>query len=211
VALQLAESLVLTLSTGYMGIMVGVLVSADNPPGGATESISSSRPHQLNGVCISQVTRWFCVDLAPGFGFVQDFVQDDVHVYVQSRLDIQAEHNWRAIRGGGHGVRLVPKGGRVGFDIVERESGHSAGTVKDGDGLCPFPDCRRTIDGDEIKAQARAGRMDHQMYCVVYKEERIKGYTKNGKPKIEKVRAFRAPRPADDVEALGLRPHEKRL
>jgi hypothetical protein len=85
---------------------------------------------------------------------------------------------------------------------VDREADHSPGTVKGGDGTCPFPECRRTIDGDEIKAQAQAGRMGHQLYCVVYKEERIKGYTKSGKPKMEKVRGFRAPRPEDDVEGL---------
>jgi adenine-specific DNA methylase len=109
--------------------------------------------------------------------------------------------NWR-LDSSGHGVRLAPEGGHVRFEIVEREADHSPGTVKGGDGTCPFPECRRTIDGDEIKAQAQAGRMGHQLYCVVYKEERIKGYTKNGKPKMEKVRGFRAPRPEDDVEAL---------
>ncbi len=109
--------------------------------------------------------------------------------------------NWK-LDSSGHGVRLIPEIGRIRFEIVEREADHSAGTVKGGDGTCPFPDCRRTIDGDEIKAQARAGRMGHQLYCVVYREERIKGYTKNGKAKTEKVRGFRPPRPEDDVEAL---------
>jgi adenine-specific DNA methylase len=109
--------------------------------------------------------------------------------------------NWK-LSGSGHGVRLIPQNGRVRFEIVEREADHSSGTVKGGDGACPFPECRRTIDGDEIKAQAQAGRMGHQLYCVVYKEERIKGYTKKDKPKMEKVRGFRAPRPEDDVEAL---------
>ncbi|MCC7340603.1 MAG: DUF1156 domain-containing protein [Bryobacterales bacterium] len=109
--------------------------------------------------------------------------------------------NWK-LSGVGHGVRLVPEDGRVRFEIVEREADHSPGTVKGGDGTCPFPECRRTIDGDEIKAQAQAGRMGHQLYCVVYKEERIKGYTKAGKPRYEKVRGFRAPRLEDDVDAL---------
>ena len=77
--------------------------------------------------------------------------------------------NWR-LSGSGHGVRLVPENGRVRFEIVEREADHSPGTVKGGDGTCPFPECRRTIDGDEIKAQAQAGRMGHQLYCVVHKE-----------------------------------------
>jgi len=74
--------------------------------------------------------------------------------------------------------------------------------VKDGDGSCPFPDCRRTIDGDEIKAQAKAGHMGHQLYCVVYKEEQIHGHAKNGRPRTEKVIRFRAPRLEDDVDAL---------
>jgi putative DNA methylase len=110
--------------------------------------------------------------------------------------------NWK-LSARGHGVRLVPEHGRVRFEIVEHESEHSPGTVKGGDGICPFPNCRRTIDGDdEIKPQAQAGRMGHQLYCVVYKEERIKGYTKSGKPKFERPRYFRAPRPEDDVAAV---------
>jgi adenine-specific DNA methylase len=109
--------------------------------------------------------------------------------------------NWR-LDSSGHGVRLAPEDGHVRFEIVDREADHSPGTVKGGDGTCPFPECRRTIYGDEIKEQAKAGHMGHQLYCVVYKEERIKGYTKIGKPRMEKVRGFRAPRPEDDVDAL---------
>jgi len=109
--------------------------------------------------------------------------------------------NWR-VSGSGHGVRLVPESGRIRFEVVERDADHSPGTVKDGDGSCPFPDCRRTIDGDEIKAQAKAGHMGHQLYCVVYKEEQIHGHAKNGRPRTEKVIRFRAPRLEDDVDAL---------
>jgi putative DNA methylase len=109
--------------------------------------------------------------------------------------------NWR-LSGAGYGARLQPENGRIRFEIVEREAEHSPGTVKGGDGACPFPECRRTIDGDEIKAQAQSSRMGHQLYCVVYREERIKGYTKNGKPKIERIRRYRVPRLEDDVAAL---------
>jgi adenine-specific DNA methylase len=109
--------------------------------------------------------------------------------------------NWR-VSSTGHGMRLIPEKGRIRLEVVEREADHSPGTVKGGDGSCPFPECRRTIDGDEIKAQAQSGRMGHQLYCVIYKEERIKGYYKNGKPKTEKVRGFRAVRPEDNVDVV---------
>ncbi|HOZ48679.1 MAG TPA: DUF1156 domain-containing protein [Candidatus Hydrogenedentes bacterium] len=111
--------------------------------------------------------------------------------------------NWR-LNNVGTGVRLVPRvegeGLRtVDFEIVHKLKEQSPGTVSGGNGLCPFPDCERVIDGDEIKAQAQSGQMGEQLYAIVYKEERISGYTKTGKPKVKKVRGFRAPRPEDDV------------
>ncbi len=109
--------------------------------------------------------------------------------------------NWR-LDGEGTGVRLIPEGRRIRFEIVHKASEHSPGTVKDGVGKCPFPDCGREIPGDDIKRQAQAGRMGHQLYCVVYKKEVVVGKLKNGKPKTRVVRGFRAPRPEDDVESL---------
>ncbi|GIU73085.1 MAG: DNA methylase [Bryobacteraceae bacterium] len=109
--------------------------------------------------------------------------------------------NWR-LDGEGTGVRLIAEGRRIRFEIVHKASEHSPGTVKDGVGKCPFPDCGREIDGDDIKRQAQAGRMGHQLYCVVYKKEVVVGKLKSGKPKTKLVRGFRAPRPEDDVEAL---------
>lgn len=85
------------------------------------------------------------------------------------------------------------------FEIVEHTSEQSDGTVKAGKGLCPLPDCGRVISHEEIQQQGQAGEMGEQLYAVVYKEHRITGYTKAGKPKIKKVRGFRAPRPDDDV------------
>src|SRR5208337_2024622 len=64
-----------------------------------------------------------------------------------------------------------------------------------GDGLCPFPDCGRVIDGDEVKSQAQAGKMGEQLYTVVYKQTVKTGTTKS-------VRGFRSPRPEDDVSVL---------
>ncbi len=125
--------------------------------------------------------------------------------------------NWR-LSSDGTGVRLVPRvegrgpgeegrgrrvegqGGRVvDFEIVKSIKDQSPGTVSGGNGACPFPDCGRVIDGDEIKAQAQSGQMSEQLYAIVYKEEQVTGYTKAGNPKVKKVRGFRAPRQEDDV------------
>ena len=115
--------------------------------------------------------------------------------------------NWR-LAPGGKGVRLVPEladgpesAGRVcGFEIVETAERQSAGTVARGDGLCPYPDCRRQIDGDEIKAQAQAGRMGEQLYAVVYKK-RVRVESKSGREREKWVRGYRAPRAEDDNSA----------
>jgi len=69
--------------------------------------------------------------------------------------------NWR-LNSFGTGVRLVPQSNAdrrcCTFEMVDQAKDHSPGTVKGGDGLCPFPDCGRVIDGDEIKSQAQAGK-----------------------------------------------------
>jgi putative DNA methylase len=112
--------------------------------------------------------------------------------------------NWK-LDSKGTGVRLVPhtddpQHRRCTFEIVEEAKDHSPGTVKGGNGLCPYPDCGRVIDSDEIKAQAQAGRMGQQLYTVVFKRNQVVGHTKAGKPKIKSIRGFRAPWVEDDVE-----------
>ncbi len=116
--------------------------------------------------------------------------------------------NWR-LAPDGTGIRLKPalgtgprSAGRVcAFEIVGKVKDQSEGTVARGDGACPYPDCGRVIDGEEIKQQAQAGQMGEQLYAVVYKQ-RVKTILKSGKRGKDKwVRGYRPPTPADDNHA----------
>ena len=64
--------------------------------------------------------------------------------------------NWK-LAGDGTGVRVKPDTAtrRCGFEIVAKAKDQSEGTVARGDGLCPFPDCGRPIDGDEPRVHDR--------------------------------------------------------
>ena len=117
--------------------------------------------------------------------------------------------NWRLARNG-TGVRLIPdlrqgpgfKGRICSFEIVETVKEQSLGTVIRGDGTCPYLDCGRVIDGDEIKRQAQDGNMGEQLYAVVFKKRVPGKILKSGKTGRDKwVRGYRAPRPNDDNSA----------
>jgi putative DNA methylase len=110
--------------------------------------------------------------------------------------------NWR-LAPGGTGVRLHPRTDgvrRCDFEIVKDASEQSEGTVARGRAQCPYPDCGRIVDGDEVKKQAQAGGMGEQLYAVVYKK-RITTTTKTGRTREKWERGYRAPSPADDSAA----------
>ncbi len=85
--------------------------------------------------------------------------------------------NW-PVASDGPGIRVKPRlgagpgtAGRVcSFEIVNSTGEQSAGTVARGNGICPYPDCGRVIDGDEIKRQAQAGRMGDQKTAKCIRE-----------------------------------------
>ena len=105
--------------------------------------------------------------------------------------------NWR-LAPDGTGVRLKPNCSKVvservcEFEIVQQLDDHSGGTIADGDASCPFTDCGRVVEGDEIKKQAQAGLMGEQLYAVVFKRRTIV-LTKTGKERVKWVRGYRAP------------------
>jgi putative DNA methylase len=114
--------------------------------------------------------------------------------------------NWK-LAPDGTGVKVVPHlgegpgdaGRHCGFEIVASAREQSDGTVKGGDATCPYHDCGRVIDGDQVKAQAQANGIGEQLFAVVYKHRLASEYTKTGKPKKAKwERGYRAPMPHDD-------------
>jgi putative DNA methylase len=139
--------------------------------------------------------------------------------------------NWR-LAPGGKGVKLRPQRGEgpgdplrlCKFEIVDGVLTHSPGTVAMGDATCPFSDCGRVIDGDELRRQAQIGEVGQQLFAVAFKRRR-ETRTKSGRRGRDKwEREFRAPRPEDDNlsaiadrisakmpewDALGIMPNEE--
>lgn len=145
--------------------------------------------------------------------FPQPFAPDQIDTtYIWARTIacpycdglIPLSPNWR-LASDGTGVRLLPntQAGqrRCGFEIVGQAKQQSKGTVTGGDAHCPYPDCERVVDGDEVKRQAQAGQMGEQLYAVVYKR-RTWTTTKTGKKREKWDRGYRAPCPEDDVSDL---------
>ena len=116
--------------------------------------------------------------------------------------------NWR-LAPDGSGVSLKPRceggpgseGRRCDFEIVSSADSHSAGTVSDGDGTCPFPDCARFIDGDEIKRQAQAGAMGDQLFAMAFKKRQRSAAGPGAKTREKWVRGYRAPQAEDVLDA----------
>ena len=80
--------------------------------------------------------------------------------------------NWR-LDGAGKGVRVIPDAaaGVCDFVIVDSAAEQSRGTVARGRAVCPYPGCGATTERGYIAAEAQAGRLGHQLYCVIVKNQ----------------------------------------
>lgn len=116
--------------------------------------------------------------------------------YCSGRIPLSP--NWR-LDDKGTGVRVIAdtKNKQCRFEIVNKPSEHADPTVSGGKSMCPYDDCKRIVDSEEIKKQACAGQMGEQLYAVIYKEKVIVT-TKTGKKKVKWVRGFRTPQLEDD-------------
>ena len=85
------------------------------------------------------------------------------------------------------------------FAIVAPEE-QSAGTVASGEAICVYPDCGRSIDGDEIKRQAQNGGLGEQLIAIAYRRKEVIKDAK-GKNKSAVSRGYRAPSASDDNSA----------
>ena len=108
--------------------------------------------------------------------------------------------NWR-LDSKGTGVRVVPDttSGTCSFEIVTRASDQSPGTVSQAKAACPYPTCGTTTPKDYISQEAQAGRLGHQLYCIIYRDTwhtKTKSGALSKRPKTS--RGFRVPKEGDD-------------
>ena len=94
--------------------------------------------------------------------------------------------------------------GECNFKMVDRVADQSPGTVKNGIATCPYPRLwGHHASKDYISQEAQAGRLDHQLYCIIYRDQWWP-LTKSGKPRKRPKtrRGFRIATPKDDNSAL---------
>ena len=110
--------------------------------------------------------------------------------------------NWR-LDSKGTGIRLIPDvtTGTCSFEIVNRTADISPSTKppRSHSATCPYPNCGTTTPTGYIPQEAQAGRLGHQLYCIIYRDEWYP-LTKAGKPykKPKTARGFRIPTTEDD-------------
>ena len=111
--------------------------------------------------------------------------------------------NWR-LDSKGAGIRVAPDttSGTCSFEIVTRASDQSPGTVSRAKATCPYPNCGATTPAGYVSKEAEAGRLGHQLYCIIYRDT-WHTLTKSGRPskRPKTSRGFRVPTSEDDNTA----------
>ena len=105
----------------------------------------------------------------------------------------------------GTGIRLIPdaESGKCSFEIVTKTSDQSPGTISRAKATCPYPTCGATTPAGYISTEAQAGRLGHQLYCIIYRDSwypNTKSRTPSKRPKT--TRGFRIPTPEDENTEL---------
>ena len=117
------------------------------------------------------------------------FCEGTIPLSVQWRLDSK-----------GTGIRLIPdtESGTCSFALVDKATEQSPMTVSRGKATCPYPTCGATTSAGYISQEALAGRLGHQLYCIIYRDS-WNTLTKSGRPskRPKTSRGFRIPTPED--------------
>ena len=107
--------------------------------------------------------------------------------------------NWR-LDSKGTGIRVVPDidSGTCSFEVANVVSDQSPGTVSRAKATCPYPNCGITTPAGYIASEAQSGRLEHQLYCIIYRDSWYP-LTKSGRPakRPKTLRGFRVPREED--------------
>ena len=131
---------------------------------------------------------------------------DQTYLWARSVLCPSCNHviplspNWR-LDSKGKGLRLLPneQTGNCDFDIVETTAEQSSGTVRNAIATCPYPSCGSTTSRGYIAAEAQEGRLGHQLYCVIYRDQwRPKNKSGEFSKRLKTRRGFRSVRSNDD-------------
>ena len=79
--------------------------------------------------------------------------------------------NWR-LDSKGTGIQVIPDitASTCSFQIVHKTADQSPGTVSRAKATCPYPNCGATTPSGYIPQEAHAGRLGHQLYCVIYRD-----------------------------------------
>lgn len=114
---------------------------------------------------------------------------EEVYAYLWSRtvscpqcsLEIPLTPHWWAINTDRQKVAIRPivpeEGTRCSFTVIEDPKKYDfdpdSGTTSGGGAVCLR--CHSTMSSDQIKTEAQAGRMGHQLYCVCNKVPKLRG------------------------------------